>query len=356
MNFLSFNHFPNIKILPFLFLTALILMFFLHLKEQGKRTFFRRQGIEFTDQARLDFAQRLGMKGPMDEIELVLGYAFGDYRFMSKDLKEIHKKFNLNHLFTPSAFHFSCLLNFLRPLLNLFPVAQTALLYLLGTFFLLWSPLSECFSLRRICHLKMISEFLTNLHFKVSAPVLFFAVFLIDFIFGSFGKSPRSFIYSFLFYGTVLLLSKHKWYEVLLGIFLGQWFMTSLNGNSFYPFHTLMGFVLTALIGMILPIIFITFFSKINLLLRLSLKLTGLEILFLKKINSIPLGTEVYFPTISVLIIFIILIYWSNLFLVRQKFSHSFNYILNLWQQSIFKDRTIGDVAIFGSDSKDRSI
>ncbi len=329
-----------------LFFISLILMFItLHRRFDHKRLFYR-QGLEFTDQYRLKLNEALRQNKPQDEIEIILGYAFGDYRFMTKELKEIHNKFNLNHLFTPSAFHFSCLINFLKPLLSSFPFLETAVVIILSLFFLVWSPFAECFALQRICYLKIISEFLVKANKVVPQSILFFAIFFLDLIFGSFYKSPLSFVYSFLFYGTVLLLSKNKWYELLLGIFLGQWFLTSLSHKSFFPINTILGFALTAIIGIFLPLIMASFFCKINFLLTLSLKLTSIEIWLLKAVATLPTSVEIYFPTISLILIFVILILWADYFSIRKKLAKGIHHIFYLGQQYFLKSRTISDITI----------
>lgn len=301
----------TLQLLLLLFFATLIL-FKIFQKNSAPRTFKFRQGIEFTDSIRTELYLHLKKAKQVDQAEIILGYAFGDFSLLSPEKKSVHKEFYLNHLFTPSAFHFTCLLNFLKMPLGFcskyFFYSKSLCLFLLCLLFLNWSPLAEAYALKRVCYLKMLNESCNLLGYNFSNFILFLSVFFTDYFLGSYSSSPLSFIYSFLFYGTITLLSQKKWYQIWGGLFLGQWLISAIAGEIFFPLHALVGFLLTYLIGIFLPLLLIFFFSQIEILLDLSLRAITYFLLILQKTHQLPLDIKITHPVGSTCFIFLLLI------------------------------------------------
>jgi len=112
-------------------------------------------------------------------------------------LKKILRSLHIEHLLTPSGLHLSILTSWLFPFLG----RMRKLLCLCPVFFL-----QQFYSLKRIALLKTL-----NILFpKFNRLHLFMWVTVIDFIFGSFKFSPFSFIYGFLFLGSLIATTYKK--------------------------------------------------------------------------------------------------------------------------------------------------
>jgi hypothetical protein len=188
--------------------------------------------------------------------KVIISMIFGLKRGLSKSIKSKFKRLNLLHLFTPSGLHFSSLLLFLLPLINLSRYCHLKLPKLLIIMLcLLPFALVKFYSLKRIALLKI----LTLLFGKyLSIYKLFLITFILDFIFGSFQQSPLSFSYSFIFLGILLSFSKIN-FKLLLGLFTGQLILAMFLKEEINLLGPFLGFIITSLFSFSFPILLLLF-------------------------------------------------------------------------------------------------
>lgn len=172
-------------------------------------------------------------------------------------LKSILKSMHIEHLLTPSGLHLSILTTWLFPFLGRF----RKLLCLLPVFFL-----HQYYSLKRIALLKSLNIILP----KFNRFHLFIFVTLVDFALGSFRSSPFSFIYGFLFLGSLIATTYKKELTSHLIPFslLGAQCMVAYSMNSnLYLVGFFIGLLATSLFSLIFPLlIFDIIFIKLDLL------------------------------------------------------------------------------------------
>lgn len=160
-------------------------------------------------------------------------------------LKKILRSLHIEHLLTPSGLHLSILTSWLFPFLG----RMKKLLCLFPIFFL-----QHFYSLKRVALLKtfhILAPKMNRLH-------LFILVTFIDFIFGSYQNSPYSFIYGFLFLGSIIAtsykneLSSHLIAFSLLG---AQCMVAYATDMPLYLIGFFLGLIVTSLFSLFFPIL-----------------------------------------------------------------------------------------------------
>ena len=132
----------------------------------------------------------------------------GDKRNLDKGTREQFKKMGLMHLLTPSGLHLSSLI----VIIKLVPLHWQLLF--LGFICLGFLLIEDYYAIKRVIIFKIITLVLqklfhgkTNNHKGNHNKWAFLLTFLVDMLIGNFHQSPLSYIYSFLFWGTILFHS-----------------------------------------------------------------------------------------------------------------------------------------------------
>ena len=189
--------------------------------------------------------------------QLLLSYTTGDRIGLSKHVKDVHNQLYIMHLFTPSGIHLSSIYLVLLPLLALikkrnrkfyhFTLAFTALLPLF---------LPGFYSMKRVAMLRTISSLAKLANFNVSLWWSFIGAFSLDLLFGALSKSPLSFIYSFLFLGAIISVSKSPQSHFIIALIGGQFLINFINNGSVNILGVLLGIFATSIFSILFPIIF----------------------------------------------------------------------------------------------------
>lgn len=168
----------------------------------------------------------------------------------SKKLKEEWKKLGTLHLLTPSGIHLGIILSLTR----LIPYATFIIAF--GVF-----SLGGFYSMERILFIKFFK--------KTGASNPFMMAMLLAVCSGQYQKSPLSFIYSFIFLGIFYSGSK----KILTGLTIAHLIICWSGQTPFYILAPILNFALTALYGLIFPIILISFWLPFDLFHQMTLKL-----------------------------------------------------------------------------------
>ncbi len=165
-------------------------------------------------------------------------------RRVQKILRSLH----LQHLITPSGLHLSLLTSFLFPLL----ARRTRVMVLLPLLFL-----SNFHSLKRVALLKIFGSF------KFSLWQSFLLAMVIDFLFGSFQPSPLSFMYGFLFLGSVIATASTSALAstyIPFSLLGAQVVLSFATSEPLFLAGYFLGLALTMLFGLLFPLLLLDFF------------------------------------------------------------------------------------------------
>ncbi len=195
---------------------------------------------------------------------LLIAYVTGERRNLPHKFKKIHSQFYIAHLFTPSAIHFGALLLLIIPL---FKVVTSKQRYISSLQFVLYSlvffTLPSLYSIHRVSLYKAIQLIQPT----KSHPYLIFLIsFGIDFFWGTFQLSPQSFLYSFIFFGSILSFNEINIKSIFIAIAISQLFLAGYLQVPFYPIHFVIGFIYTSIFSLVFPLLFIFYIYPSSLL------------------------------------------------------------------------------------------
>ena len=187
---------------------------------------------------------------------ILKAYLLGDKSSLPYKLKKAHKKLHLNHLMTPSGLHLSSALF----LILVFVKRRSFRFFLFFSIGLFFYSLNLFPAMNRMAWFGAIKQ--TN----SKGPLFnFYLTFLMDFILGSWFKSPLSFSLSFLFLGIILHAYQLGKKQTFLSLGIGQILVSFLFQSAFYPIGFSLGFVITSLIPFLFPLFLLSFIVDINM-------------------------------------------------------------------------------------------
>jgi hypothetical protein len=192
--------------------------------------------------------------------QLLARYAAGLRTRISPELLLAHERMHLMHLFTPSGLHFSALFLWLLPLYWRYKKTKNKwlLIPLIALSLAPWS-LEGYFSLKRVGLLKCAFLFKTMSGLRISAFTLFLTIFFLDYLWGTYQFSPRSFQLSFLFIGLLFsCIGKPKIFLFAV-LMLGQLLVSFTTQSAFYPLGYFFGFFYTMFFSLIFPLLLMSF-------------------------------------------------------------------------------------------------
>ena len=192
--------------------------------------------------------------------DVLIAYSSGERRWLDKKIKQAHTRLHLSHLFTPSGLHFSAILLILSlPLLYL--RKKNKMITDIIEFLILVTPfIFDGFnSIKRIALIRLFFLISKKTKIDLSPFTIFLLVFFVDFIRGSWQESPLSFIYSFLFLGSIFSSVSKGPKGVIFSLFFGQLFMSALFQNIFYPLGFFIGVLFTWIFSVFFPYLFMLY-------------------------------------------------------------------------------------------------
>lgn len=154
-------------------------------------------------------------------------------------IKKILKSLHLEHLITPSGLHLSFVTSLIFPFMN----RKLRVLSLAPIF-----ALSDFYSLKRMAALKILSMS------KLSRWYAFILTMILDAIFGSLIHSPFSFIYGFLFLGSIIATA-HNSIMIPFALLGAQIMLAFITGQPIFLGGYFMGLAITTLFGLIFPLL-----------------------------------------------------------------------------------------------------
>lgn len=154
-------------------------------------------------------------------------------------IKKILKSLHLEHLITPSGLHLSFITSLIFPFLS----RKFRVLSLLPIF-----SLSDFHSLKRMALLKILGmSKLTRWH-------AFIITMSLDAIFGSLLHSPFSFLFGFLFLGSIIATSSTSVY-IPFSLLGAQMMLSFASGQPIFLGGYFLGLALTSLFGLLFPLL-----------------------------------------------------------------------------------------------------
>ncbi|OUR93653.1 hypothetical protein A9Q84_19490 [Halobacteriovorax marinus] len=205
-----------------------------------------------------------------NQFALTRAFVIGDKKSLTKKLKETFNRLHLVHLFTPSGIHFSSFYMFFIPLFAWLKKRKRYKTKKFLEVLLCTLPffLNKFYSLKRISLLRVYGMFTKSLKLKIDIYQIFLGTFLIDYLFGTFDKSPMSFTFSFLFLGS--LLSAKKFESRMINFLCANLLISFLTISKVNIIGFVLGFFTTAIFSLLFPLIFVTYWPSSILEIDLS--------------------------------------------------------------------------------------
>jgi len=216
------------------------------------------------------------------------------------------KRYGLIHLLTPSGIHLSSLLILIKFLPFLVILVTILFLFLIQYF-------DGYMSMERVLIFKLITSTLAKFEIgKINLEGVFLLTMAISFLFGHFQQSSLSLIYSFSFWGTIILFRKSP-LKIILYMNLMLYFISSFTGMEHGLLSLVINPIFTSIMSIFFPIL------VLNIFLPDISFVTGFIDNFLsfytRALNSIH--TIDHLPTLSVstisIMVFIILLQFKRL-------------------------------------------
>lgn len=244
--------------------------------------------------------------------KFVVAVITGNKRILSKELKTQFKDLGIYHLLTPSGLHLHIITHSLfyiylsKKLKSAILIGCLSFLYYLGGFL----------SLKRMAIFQLI-----NLAFpKAEKNVRYYALIIISLISGSFEMGNLSFYYSFLFLG-VFIFSKNS-SEIIIGLWISQIILSSINGSSLYVLSIFSNLFLTGIFTLIYPFLIFGYICNIGFIQN---SLTSMYMWLIENFHLLITFTPKFYFSISMTIIILLILCNKKKLSLLLIFIYSFN-------------------------------
>ena len=178
----------------------------------------------------------------------------GNKTALPQDIKMNLKKYGLLHLLTPSGLH-------LTSLIFLFSFSRYLEVFVLVTLFCILNFYFNAYdSMTRVIIFRLFYKALKIFSPKGNLIFLsFFSTIVISFLMGHYTNNPLSFLYSFIFWGTILTFRKNPILLVIL-LHIVQILIASITQTQIHPLAIVINPILTIVVTSLYPLIFILSF------------------------------------------------------------------------------------------------
>ena len=182
----------------------------------------------------------------------LLSILSGDKSYISNTTKKVFREYGIIHLLTPSGLHLSSLffINFKN-------------YFFLGLYILIFAYISKYesyYSMERVLIFKIISHFS---RFKLEHN--FICTFLVSLLIGHLTANPLSFIYSLIFWGTIIIF-KNNWLKVIFFLNITLLISSSLSNISVRPLSIIVNPIVTFLTTFLFPLLTFNQFFQFKLI------------------------------------------------------------------------------------------
>lgn len=173
----------------------------------------------------------------------------GEKRYLKPKSKKALKHLSLLHLFTPSGLHFSSILSLL------FFSHKLRLIFIFLALIISFK-LGPLYALQRVIWFYAINSILKN------TKLSFSMTFLFSLVFNQYELNPLSFLFSFIFWFIIMFFKASSVKKIFL-LFITQMSIALIMSSKFNLLSLVINPILTVLITMIFPFLFITFHINI---------------------------------------------------------------------------------------------
>lgn len=234
-----------------------------------------------------------------DTIALLTATITGDKKKLNKTTKNNFKKYGLLHLLTPSGLHLSSLffIKFLRP---------SALFIFLSFVFIVLSRYESYHSMERVLMFKLLYILAKKYQF-LTLNIIFILTISISMVLGHFQTNPFSFIYSFIFWATVLIFKDSK-LKLILFLNISLHISSAFYNEPTQISSIFINFFFTSIYTMYFPLMLVLHFCQISFLQSINDFTLNLFTTFLNVFSEVdPFPSVILSPiTLSIFSIFII--------------------------------------------------
>lgn len=184
-------------------------------------------------------------------------YFLGKGELLNHWEKKYFSSLYILHLLTPSGLHLTSLFIPIRSLLKRFFKNPKTRFYIKILVILPLCFIESFHSLRRVAIFLVLLSLNEG---KGSGPnqsiqKCFWLTFLIDFMNNFYFKSPLSFAYSFLFWGSIIVNLHKSKFQIILSLGIAQILLCYLLGLNFYPIGFFFGQFITFVYCLLFPIL-----------------------------------------------------------------------------------------------------
>lgn len=194
----------------------------------------------------------LSKKGlSVENFHIYKAFITGNKKNIPKPLRRISKKYGFTHLFTPSGIHLSSILGVLK------------LSSWISTLFLFFASiyvfyLSSYPSMERILIFKFFYLFLKRFNIK-DIELCFLGTVFFSLLISHYNSSPLSFIYSFSFWGTILIF-RNSPIKLIFHLNFMLFFLSSFMAQEVSPLSIIVNPAITSLVSFVFPSVFLNSF------------------------------------------------------------------------------------------------
>lgn len=209
-------------------------------------------------------------------------YFLGESSLLNLWEKKYFSSLYILHLLTPSGLHLSSLFLPIKAFINKFIKNYKVRFYTKIIIILPLCFIDSLHSLRRVAIFYILISLHNGANSSDNIKKCFWFTFIIDFINGSYHKSPLSFSYSFLFWGSIISNIEKSKIKIICDLGVAQMLLSYLLGLKFHPIGFFMGQLITFTYCLFFPIlvliepISISLFSKTTLIPLIHQLLYGL--------------------------------------------------------------------------------
>jgi len=176
----------------------------------------------------------------------------GNKKQIERTLKKRLKRYGLMHLLTPSGLHLSSLFFF-----GYLP--ELLILLLLTLIFIYITQFESYFSLERVILFKLIFNIAKYLKVKIPIEMIFLITMIFCTFTNNFISNPMSYLFSFLFWGTILIY-KNQRFKMILFLNLSLHFSSILFDQEVLVSSLVLNPIFTTLFVFIFPILTLNYF------------------------------------------------------------------------------------------------
>jgi competence protein ComEC len=221
----------------------------------------------------------------------------GDKSSLDRNIKLVLKRYGLLHLLTPSGLHLSSILIW----------SANTYFFIAIYFFALYMlvPHSSYNSMERVLIFKIINI----LQYKwksISLESTFIITFIISFLIGHYQNSPYSYLFSLLFWGTILIFRRSK-LKIIFYLNLSLYISSSLTGDLISPSSLVINPLLTLIYSTYFPILILSSISQIELLNKLNNLFLEIFIDFVSVISTYDPFPSIDIPLFTLLLFYSLL-------------------------------------------------